>query len=258
MSNSQTNSKSGNMSGMRGVPRNDKARELVSLSLAGLRIFLLTDYAQKCIERDGNRCILTNTPCPEVCHIFPHNMLSSTDSQKLRDTTKFWDLLSMFWGKEQVETWKRRIFPFHDNPNTGIDAVFNLICLAPQAHKMWNESAFALRPLDGCDDYKLEVEFVWQTRYKLRSSSYVDLLMEPASSQGLKWSPAPWDDNNKVTLDWKDYGPGLKSYPLYSGARFTFTTTDPVNLPLPPTATKQGTVNHAVGLATFDSYGCCC
>jgi len=41
---------------------------------------------------------------------------------------------------------------------------------------MWKEGAFALRPLDGSDDYKLEVEFVWQTRYKLPSSSNVDLL----------------------------------------------------------------------------------
>jgi len=173
------------------------------------------------------------TPCPEVCHIFPHNMLSSTNPQKSHHIERFWDLLNVFWGEEQVETWKRRIFPFHDNPNTGVDAVFNLICLAPQAHRMWNEGAFALRPLDGGDDYKLEVEFVWQTRYKLHSSSNVDLLKVPASSLGLKWSPTPWDDNDRKFLRWEDCGSDLKAYLLYSGATFTFTTTDPVNQPLP-------------------------
>jgi len=145
----------------------------------------------KSVERDGSRCILTNTLAPGVCHIFPHNMLSTTNPQKSHDIDRFWAILSVFWGDEQVETWKRRIFPLYDNPNTGVDAVFNLICLAPQAHRMWNEGAFALKPLDGSDDYKLEVEFVWQTRYKHRSSSNIDLLKVPESSQGLNRSSVP-------------------------------------------------------------------
>ena len=222
------------MNGMKRVPRNDQARDRVSLILAGLRIFLLTDFAQKCRERDGNRCILTNMPDPEVCHIFPHNMLSSNDPQKSHDITRFWQLLGIFWGEEQVETWKRRIFPFHDNPNTGIDAVFNLICLDSRAHRLWNEGAFALRPLDESDEYKLEVEFVWQTRYKLRSSSNVDLLKVPASSQGLYHSPVPSNSAAEKTLHWVDYNhPRFPTHTLVSGTRFTFTTTDPVNRPLP-------------------------
>jgi len=160
-------------------------------------------------------------------------MLSGTNTQKSGDIARFWDLLRIFWGDERVQTWNRSIFPFHDNPSTGVDVVFNLVCLAPQAHRMWNEGAFALKPLDGSDEYKLEVEFVWQTRYKLPSSSTVDLLKVPVSSRGLNRSSVPSDDTNQMTLDWKDYGPDLKSYPLCSGDRFTFTTTDPVNLPLP-------------------------
>ena len=161
-------------------------------------------------------------------------MLSSTNSQKSRDIDRFWNRLSIFWGKEQVETWKHSIFPFYDNPSIGVDAAFNLICLAPQAHRMWNEGAFALRPLDGSDDYKLEVEFVWQTRYKLCSSSNVDLLKVPASSQGLNRSSVSSDDTDQRALHWVDYNdPDLQSRTLFSGARFTFTTTDPVNLPLP-------------------------
>jgi len=178
-------------------------------------------------------------------------MLSSTNSQKARDIDGFWSHLRLFWGAEQVERWRRSIFPFSDNPSIGVDAVNNLICLAPQAHMMWNEGAFALRPLDGSDDYKLEVEFVWQVRYKLPSSSNVDLLKEPASSQGLNRSSVPSDDADQKVLRWEDYGPDLKSYPLYSGARFTFTTTDPVNLPLPSKEllTMQWTLQRLTAMA---------
>ena len=160
-------------------------------------------------------------------------MLSSTNSQKSRDIDGFWSHLRLFWQPEQVERWRRKIFPSSDSPSIGVDEVFNLICLAPHVHDMWNEGAFALRPLDGGNDYQLEVEFVWQTRYKLPSSSNVDLLKVPVSSQGLRRSPVPSDDADHRALDWKDWSPDLKAYPLYSGARFTITTTDPVNRPLP-------------------------
>ena len=74
--------------------------------------------------------------------------------------TKFRDQLRIFWGDEQAETWKRKIFPNPYDPNTGVDGAFNLIYLSSDAHKMWNQGAFALRPLDGIDEKKPEVEFV--------------------------------------------------------------------------------------------------
>ena len=132
-----------------------------------------------------------------------------------------------------MEAWRRQIFPFFDHPDIGVDSVFNLICLSPDAHDLWNQGAFALRPLDGSDEYKLEVEFVWQTRYKLPSSSKVDLLMEPASSQGLCASSTHLNDADTQILVWADYSIPPKPIPIFSGARFTFTTTDPVKRPLP-------------------------
>ena len=124
------------------------------------------------------------------------------------------------------------IVPFFDHPEIGIDTVFNLICLSPDAHALWNEGAFALRPLDGSDDYRLEVEFVWQTRYK-HPSNMVDLLMEPASSQGLYASSRHLESIDTETLAWTEYSNPPQFKALFSGAKFTFTTTDPVKRPLP-------------------------
>ena len=74
---------------------------------------------------------------------------------------------------------------------------------------------------------------MWQTRYKLPSSSKVDLLMEPASSQGLRASTTHLNDANTQMLGWMDYGDPYQIIPLFSGARFTFTTTNPRERPLP-------------------------
>jgi len=125
------------------------------------------------------------------------------------------------------------MFPSFDNPDIGVDEVFNLICLDSRAHYLWNEGAFALRPLDGGNERKLEVEFVWQTRYKLPSSSELDLLTEPASSQGLYESPRHLDDAEAERLAWAEDSRPPKFIALFSGARFTFETTDPDKRPLP-------------------------
>ena len=160
-------------------------------------------------------------------------MLSNNDPRKSQDIATFWSLLSLYWGYDKAERWKRQIFPFFDDPDIGVDEVFNLICLSPDAHDLWNQGAFALRPLDGSDEYKLEVEFVWQTRYKHPPSSKVDLLTELASSQGLYASPTRLDIADTGILVWTEFSNPPKSTHLFSGARFTFTTDDPDERPLP-------------------------
>jgi len=57
--------------------------------------------------------------------------------------------------------------------------------------------------------------------------------MEPASSQGLYASSRRLDSTDTKTLAWTEFSHPPKLIPLFSGARFTFTTTDPDERPLP-------------------------
>jgi hypothetical protein len=137
---------------------------------------------------------------------------------------EFWTLLDLFWGRDRVDKWRRKIFPNSENPNTGVDEVFNLICLTPDAHDMWNEGRFALKPLElSKDNTELTVKFFWQVPNKYQPTSRIDLLTEPASSKGLIEGAGRW-------LTYKDDG---LTHNICSGQVFTFKTTDPKNLPLP-------------------------
>jgi hypothetical protein len=198
--------------------------------LARLRTFLLTSYTQKCKERDGNRCVLTKLARPEAAHIFPYSMLNTPPPNKAQKTStktdKIWTVLHLFWDKDQINKWRRKIFPNPEYPNTSVDEPFNLICLSPNAHDMWNGGVFALKPLELSDDNtELTVQFFWQVPNKYQPESRIDLLTEPASSKGLDCSGDSW-------LTYKD---SLSAHyiNIHSGQVFTFKTTDPEKLPLP-------------------------
>jgi hypothetical protein len=85
---------------------------------------------------------------PEVAHIFPYGMLNTpppNTNWKASDMIpEFWRLLYLFWDEDRVDKWIRKIFPNAENPNTGVEPLFNLICLTPNAHDMWNKGAFHL------------------------------------------------------------------------------------------------------------------
>ena len=209
-----------------GAAIKDSASSCKSI-IAGLRTFLLTDYTQKCLERDGERCILTKLSHPEVAHIFPYSMLNSPPPNKEWKTPdlvpKFWSLLYLFWGEDQVNKWRRKIFPNSEYPNTGVDETFNLICLTATAHEMWNQGQFALKPLElSSDNKELTVQFYWQIPNKYQPESRIDLLTEPVSSKGLDGSAGDF-----LALR-RDSTPFIRS-----GEVFAFKTTDPENKPLP-------------------------
>jgi hypothetical protein len=138
----------------------------------------------------------------------------------------FWSLLYLFWDEDRVEKWRRTIFPNSQNPDVGVERCFNLISLAPHAHDMWNRGLFALKPLElSPDRKKLTVQFFWQVLGGYKIKSRIDLLTEPASSEGLEIANGYW----LTRLENDDSTPRS----IRSGERFTFTTKDPQNLPLP-------------------------
>jgi len=159
---------------------------------------------------------------PEVAHIFPYSILNTpppSEEWRVSDLIPdFWTLLYVFWDRDRVDTWRRKI-------NTGFDEPFNLICLTPDAHDMWNMGQFALKPLElSSDNTELTVKFFWQVPNKYQPASRIDLLTEPASSEGLGEGAGRW-------LAHKDSG-SSEPY-IHSGQVFTFKTTGPKNLPLP-------------------------
>jgi hypothetical protein len=164
----------------------------------------------------------------EVAHIFPYCMLnkSANTSQKTYNTPIFWSLLTNFWTDKQIDSWRNTIFPNPQQPDTGVDACFNLICLSRDAHGLWNQGLFALKPLTLSDDKKkLTVQFFWQPKYDHKRQDLVDLLKEPVTSKGVNliqegYFLAGLQENGSVQL-------------IQQEQIFTLTTDDPKDRPLP-------------------------
>ena len=136
----------------------------------------------------------------------------------------FWDLLYLFWGPDRVDKWRRKIFPNAENPETGVEEPFNLICLSSDARDMWNKGKFALQPLElSSDNTELTVKFFWQVPNQYQPTSRIDLLTEPTSSKGL----------NRSDGRWLSYEDGDSLHHIHSGQVFKFKTTDAKKLPLP-------------------------
>jgi hypothetical protein len=81
----------------------------------------------------------------------------------------------MFWSKRRVTEWSTQIFT---NRNT--DVCYNLMCLAPSAHKYWEKGYFALKPIKLSDDKKsLDIKFYW---LKVRNPGDITILQRPILS----------------------------------------------------------------------------
>ena len=147
-----------------------------------------------------------------------------------RAQTSFWRLLNVFWTEDHVVEWRNKIFPDPDNPDTGIEACFNLISLSPSAHWHWNKGRFALKPLEISDDEKkLTVQFFWQPQYSHGSKDPVDILEEPLSSKDLRFATKEGIEYYLTCR--KD---SLRDIQIVqSGDTFTLTTDDPDIRPLP-------------------------
>jgi hypothetical protein len=154
-----------------------------------------------------------------------HPRVKSDQRKTSEMIPKFWNLLRLFWDKDRVAKWRRTIFPDSQNP-VGAEGCFNLISLTPTAHDMWNRELFVLKPLKlSRNQKKLTVQFFWQVPGNYDIESRIDLLTEPTSSEGLDLLPNGCFLNRLIADG--------SSPRIRSGERFTFTTKDPKNLPLP-------------------------
>ncbi|KAK2051443.1 hypothetical protein LY76DRAFT_630527 [Colletotrichum caudatum] len=72
--------------------------------------------------RDKFKCVITDTPKPKACHIFPFAAL---------------------WGSDRITTLTSKLA---GESNT-IDTPSNMICLTPTLHDWWTRGYFALEPM---------------------------------------------------------------------------------------------------------------
>jgi hypothetical protein len=154
----------------------------------------------------------------DAAHIYPWCAFGEKSTERVK---KFWDILQMFWKEEVVEEWQRPLFVDPNTPYRGTENVANMISLTSTLHRFYSDGAFALRPIQISNDKtKLELEFHWLV-IEERKPDAMNLLDRPQSSLARRESG-------------KGYGPFLRYATLLtSGTRFTMTTDDSVNKPLP-------------------------
>lgn len=136
---------------------------------------------------------------------------------------KFWDGLGNFWLEDQIKIWQQELFSEEDLDGNGEESAKNLICLSKDAHNYWNRGLFALQPTFlSPDKTTLEITFYWQPKLEGDADGNVNLFTQPQSSRDLD------TPNGKIGLTTLSNPRRLKT-----GDKFTLTTDDPVNLPLP-------------------------
>ncbi|OAX77409.1 hypothetical protein ACJ72_08293 [Emergomyces africanus] len=164
-----------------------------------------------CRARDASACIVTKFPdYIDVAHIFPFSM-----GRNHQQTQSFWLLLRVFWSEERVAGWKKAILP------NGTETPENLMCLAPNLHRLHTNGRFALQPIKLSEDQtKLTLRFYWlprpdlPARRSLRDRAHID--------DNLTELPRHLNIHNSIT-----------HRPVCSGDEIILETSDPINLPLP-------------------------
>ena len=177
--------------------------------------------AKRSKERDGNLCVLSKMGAAQAYHIYPWYAFGAQSTIRV---TNFWKTLRLFWPADKVDAWQAKIFQDNETPY-GTETVENTITFTATLQNFHSEGAFALRPVRiTADKTQLELEFHWLKRQVRDPKVMVDLLELPMSSRDLKESA------DGEFLCYLDNGVPTR---LVSGQRFTMTTDDPVNKPLP-------------------------
>src|SRR5436190_17905168 len=109
--------------------------------------------------------MLSGTCVCDVAHIFPFSMLKGWDG-----LDGYWAMLSMFWGPEKSDAWKKAVLGDGQEP---ADLCQNLLCLSPTLRVL---GLFAFKPLDLSPDQKV----LWmELNHRSDKATRVDLLTDP-------------------------------------------------------------------------------
>ena len=179
--------------------------------------------AERCKERDQGLCVVSKLGAVDACHVYPWCAFGGKDQKRV---ARFWGILRMFWPDDKVDSWYGKLFrDDRDDERKATETVENMLTFTSTLHRFHSEGAFALRPIRMSDDKtQLELEFHWLARAERDSSVKMDLLEEPLSSRDRDGAGGGFQfcrfDKAGATL-------------LVSGTKFTMTTDDATNKPLP-------------------------
>lgn len=137
-----------------------------------------------------------------------------------------WRWLGFFCGESKVIEWKGQVLGDKDIIRT--ERVHNMLTLLSQIYLYWDEPVCAFRPIEvNHEKTSMDLAFHWlplpdtkskrSSRLPLQSNPYPDLLPSLQNSPG--------DNIFAFNMDTKSF--------IRSGTRFTITTDDPVDKPLP-------------------------
>ncbi|KAF4512355.1 hypothetical protein G6O67_001506 [Ophiocordyceps sinensis] len=125
----------------------------------------------KCEQRDGHRCVVTKTDCPQVCHIVPLCWRGSNGEEVM-------DRLCDGMTAQYLLGWDRLDGDLKNRLICGeSDKSWNMICLSPSLHAWWGKCYFGLKYLGStpCDAAKVRVtlEFRWLQQNKHTKASHI-------------------------------------------------------------------------------------
>ncbi|KAJ5826302.1 hypothetical protein N7474_003440 [Penicillium riverlandense] len=224
------------------IPRRDRSKSPAKASQpsktiapGGPRLLpvhqLRSDPAKKaCKKRDNEFCVITHSdPGIEVAHIYPYAL---GQNEGTPEQTRFWANLRLFWDDTKIANWKNAL------ARDGTETCANMLCLTPDAHRLWGQGCFSLEPIELSEDEKtLTTRFWWFPRKT--SDDSVRLLTPPDV-------PADLTGTGRATLF------DLATTRLIcSGDCIVMRTEDPDNLPLPSMhlLQLQWILNRVVGLS---------
>ena len=165
--------------------------------------------------------MITNFPLVDVAYIYPLSLKKSESSGNNKMSTdkyvNFWTTLRLFWPKDQVDRWEARL-----TGTNGTELCENLLCLSPDAHRLWGACYFALQLLHLRDDGKeLITRFYWLPEFTPRN-------VQVQNKPSIPLHP-PSELFNLIKIEDTDGS----SHKINSGELVIFRTKDPENLPLP-------------------------
>jgi hypothetical protein len=134
-------------------------------------------------------------------------------------------MLRNFWPEEKISTWKAAVFP-DGLEEHGVETTRNMITLSADAHILWNDGAFALKPISISEDNTtLTIQFFWQAKQPLFERT-INLTTIPLSTRNL-------ESNDETRLIDCRHSEDRR---IKSGDLFELTTDDPEARPLPSMA----------------------